>query len=131
MDQSRTAKDYMSPHPVTVTPNTDIHRAMRILLKNKISGVPVVGDLGDLVGILAEKDCLKVAFATSYHREPGGWVSEFMSRDVQTIDADSDIVEVAEMFLKSRYRRFPVVADGRLVGLISRSDVLRALDELW
>lgn len=54
-----------------------------------------------------------------------------MSREVETIDADSNIVEVAEKFPKSRYRRFPVLANDRLVGLISRSDVLRALDELW
>ncbi len=131
MDQLRKARDYMSPGPVTVTPDTDIHRAMRILRENQITGAPVVDDRGDLVGILAEKDCFKVAFTSSYHREPGGWVSEFMSRDVQTVDADAEIIEVAEMFLKSRYRRFPVLANGRLIGLISRADILRALDDLW
>ncbi len=131
MDQLRKARDYMSPGPVTVTPDTDIHRAMRILRENQITGAPVVDDRGDLVGILAEKDCFKVAFTSSYHREPGGWVSEFMSRDVQTVDAEAEIIEVAEMFLKSRYRRFPVLANGRLVGLISRADILRALDDLW
>lgn len=131
MDQTRKARDYMSPNPITVTPDTDVHRAMRILRENQITGAPVVDDRGDLVGILAEKDCFKVAFTSSYHREPGGWVSEFMSRDVQTVDADAEIIEVAEMFLKSRYRRFPVLANGGLVGLISRADILRALDDLW
>jgi predicted transcriptional regulator len=104
---------------------------MRILRDNEITGAPVVDEQGNLVGILAEKDCFKVAFTSSYHREPGGWVSEFMSRDVRTIDAEEDIIEVAEMFLNSRYRRFPVMAHGRLVGLISRADVLRALADLW
>lgn len=131
MNQSRRARDYMSADAVTVTPDSDIHRAMRILLQNRISGLPVVGKRGELVGILSEKDCFKVAFTAGYHREPGGLVSEFMSREVETIDADSNIVEVAEKFLKSRYRRFPVLANDRLVGLICRSDVLRALDELW
>ena len=54
-----------------------------------------------------------------------------MSAEVQTIESDTDIVEAAEIFLRKRYRRFPVVADGRLVGMISRYDVLRALEELW
>jgi CBS domain-containing protein len=129
--ESRTARDYMSADPVTLGPDTDIHSAMRILRDNAITGAPVVDAQGNLVGILAEKDCFKVAFTSSYHREPGGWVREFMSRDVRTIDADEDIIEVAEMFLNSRYRRFPVMAHGRLIGLISRADVLRALADLW
>ncbi len=54
-----------------------------------------------------------------------------MSSDVQTIEADTDIVEAAEMFLKIRYRRFPVMSEDRLVGLISRYDILKALQELW
>ncbi len=55
----------------------------------------------------------------------------YMSAKVQTIDAGADIVEVADLFLKSRYRRFPVTMNDRLVGLISRYDVLRALEDLW
>ena len=54
-----------------------------------------------------------------------------MSENVETIDAGTDIVEVADLFLKSRYRRFPVTANDRLVGLISRYDVLKALADLW
>ena len=83
------------------------------------------------MGILTKKDCLKVAFGASYHKERGGRVSDFMSTETETVDAETDIVEVAELFLGSRFRRFPVVRDGRLVGLISRHDVLRALQELW
>ena len=54
-----------------------------------------------------------------------------MSAKLQTIESDTDIVEVAEIFLKKRCQRFPVVTDGRLVGIISRCDVRRALEELW
>ncbi len=54
-----------------------------------------------------------------------------MSAAVQTIESDTDIVEVAEIFLKKRCQRFPVVTDGRLVGIISRCDALRALEYLW
>jgi CBS domain-containing protein len=58
-------------------------------------------------------------------------VSEFMSPEVTTIEADTDIVEVTQIFLRSWFRRYPVMADGRLVGVLSRYDVLRALEELW
>jgi CBS domain-containing protein len=54
-----------------------------------------------------------------------------MTAEVQTIDAETDIVAVAEMFLKSPFRRYPVMRDGRLVGQISRHDVLKALEDLW
>ncbi len=131
MEASRTARDFMTTDLVTVTPEQDIHRAIKVLLERQISGAPVVDSHGRLVGILSMKDCLKVAFAASYHQEWGGRVSEFMSPEVITIEADTDIVEVTQIFLRSRFRRYPVMADGRLVGVLSRYDVLRALEELW
>lgn len=131
MNQLGTVNDYMSDKLVTFTPDMDIHRAISLLLKERISGAPVVDDRTNLVGILTKKDCLKIAFGASYHQEWGGSVSHFMSRDVQTVDADADIVEVAERFLNSRFHRFPVMRNDRLVGVISRHDVLRALEDLW
>ncbi len=131
MEPSRTARDYMSADPITLAPETDIHRAMRTLVESRISGAPVVAARGFHDRPPTEKDCFSFMFAATYHREQGGWVSEFMSREVETIEAETDIVEVAQVFLKSRYRRFPVMEDGRLVGIISRRDVLRAFQELW
>jgi CBS domain-containing protein len=131
MTESKTARDYMATKLMTLTPETDIHQAMRLLLDNRLSGAPVVDGEGKLVGVLSKKDCLKVAFSASYHKDWGGPVSDYMNRNVQTVEASTDIVEVAEIFLKGPYRRFPVMENGRLVGQISRHDVLRALDELW
>lgn len=131
MSRLGNANDYMSTELVTFTPDTDIHRAISLLLEKRISGAPVVNDRGELVGILTKKDCLKIAFSASYHKEWGGNVSDFMSRDVQTVDADTDIVEVAERFLKSKFHRYPVTRKARLVGIISRHDVLRSLEDLW
>ena len=131
MNRSRSARDYMSSNLITFTPEMDIHRAMKLLLKHRISGAPVLGKHGVLVGILSKKDCLKVAFGASYHKEWGGRVADYMSGDVQTIDVDTDIVEVALIFLRGPYRRFPVMANDRLVGQISRHDVLQALEDLW
>jgi len=129
--KSSTIKDFMVKDLVTVTPDMDIHQAIKLLLTNRISGVPVINEGGELVGILSKKDCLKVAFSASYHQDWGGPVSDYMSADVQTIDVDANIIAVAELFLKTSYHRFPVMSNGRMVGLISRHDILRAIEELW
>jgi CBS domain-containing protein len=121
----------MSTDLVTFAPDTDIHRAIGMLLENRISGGPVIDERGRLVGILSKKDCLRVAFSASYHKEPGGSVSDYMSRDVKTVEADADIIEVAEMFVKAAYRRFPVMKNGQLVGQLSRHDILKAIRDLW
>lgn len=131
MSPPDTVSDHMSTKLVTFTPDMDIHRAIKLLLKSRISGAPVVDDRGELVGVLTKKDCLKTAFSASYHKEWGGTVADFMSRDAQTVEADTDMVEVAERFLKSSFHRFPVMRNQRLVGIISRHDVLTALDALW
>ncbi len=131
MNQTAKAKDYMTGNIITIAPETDIHVAIRLLVDNKISGAPVVNDDGDLVGILSTRDCLKVAFSSSYHQDSGGRVADYMSENVETIDAETDIIKVAELFVNSRYRRFPIMENGRLVGLISRYDALAAIQDLW
>ena len=131
MSPPATASDYMSSALIPLTPETDIHRAIKVLLEARVSGAPVIDESGELVGILATKDCLRIAFGASYHQERGGSVADFMSGEVRTVDAATDIVEIAELFLNSRFRRFPVLRDDRLVGIITRHDVLRALEALW
>lgn len=127
-----TVKDYMAASLVTFAPDMDILDAINHLVEKKISGAPVVDEQGNLVGILSEKDCMKVALNASYHEELGGKVSEFMTRDVKTVDADMSIVELAELFYTTPLRRYAVFdEENRLVGQISRRDVLRALQNLW
>ncbi len=84
-----------------------------------------------LVGMLSKKDCLGAALNASYYQEWGGSVADYMSADVETLGADLDLVQAAERFLKSNYRRFPVMREGRLVGQISRADLLMAMAEQW
>jgi CBS domain-containing protein len=122
-----TAHDYMVSNLVTVHPDTDAHYAIGLLLRHKISGMPVVDDDGTLVGILSERDCLKTLVNANYHNLPTALVRDLMSTDLTTIHADTDILQVAKMFVEGRYRRLPVVEAGRLVGQISRRDVLRAV----
>lgn len=124
-------RDYMSTELTIIGPAMEINQAMQILLDKHISGAPVVDDSGALVGVLSKKDCLKAALNASYYQSWGGAVSAYMSSAVESLDPDLDIVEAAQYFLSSHYRRFPVIEDGHLVGQISRADVLRALAENW
>lgn len=123
--------DYMARRLITLMPEMDIIKAMGILLDKGISAAPVIDDKGRLIGVLSKKDCLKVAFTASYHHEWGGSVADFMSENVETIEADTDIIAAAKKFLDGPYRVFPVLRDGRLAGMISRHDILKALSEQW
>lgn len=123
----RTIGDIMATELVTFTPETSIHDAIHVLLERRISGAPVVDEAGKLVGVLSKKDCLKIVFSTSYHGDRGGPVSEFMSEPVETLEPELDLVSAAQHFLESHFRRFPVLRDGRLVGQVSRCDILKAL----
>lgn len=123
--------DCMARKLVTFTPEMDIMTAMQVLLKKHISGAPVVNAEGHLVGVLSKKDCLRVVFTASYHKEWGGSVGDYMTRDVQTIDADTDLVTAAKKFVEGPYRRYPVMRGGRLVGQVSRFDILQALLREW
>lgn len=130
MPKSITVKDYMSASLVTFTPDTDVLDAVHRLIEHRISGAPVVDEHGTLIGMLSERDCLKIALHACYNESPGGKVADYMSHSVATVHADTSIVDVARMFMNGRYRRYPVLQDNRLVGQISRRDVLRALEVL-
>ena len=129
--KTQTVADYMTSPPVTLSPDQDLSEAMRLLLRESISGAPVVDRSARLVGMLSSKDCLRVAYNASYHQEPGGLVRDYMTSRVETMDASTDIVAAAERFLQSTYRRFPVMREGKLAGVISRNDILGALLDMW
>ncbi len=124
-------RDYMAASLVVLHPEMEILRAIHLFVQNRISGAPVTDEHGNLVGILSELDCMRVALNAGYYEELGGLVREYMSTDVRTVQADASILELAQMFLDAPYRRYPVIDDNRLVGQISRRDVLRALETLW
>lgn len=130
IDRPRIA-DYMTRDLILLGPGMEILHAMKTLLEHRISGAPVVDADGRLVGVLSKKDCLRAALQGAYHQEWGGQVATCMSKNPETLDADLDLVAAAEYFLSSEYRRFPVLRDGKLVGQISRADLLRALLENW
>jgi CBS domain-containing protein len=127
MSPAPTVREVCSRKVVTAHPGMRMHEAMDLLLSHGVSGLPVADERGDVVGILTERDCLDAVFEANYHLDPGRSVEETMTRDVRTIDADTDIVAAIDLFRTSPYRRFPVLEGTHLVGVLSRRDVLRAL----
>lgn len=125
---SSKVKDYMTATKCTFTPEMDVLRAIHKLLESRLSGAPVMDEHGNLIGFLSEKDCMQVALDAGYHGSAGGRVSEFMTNSVETIDVETPIIEVAELFLKGSFKCYPVVVDNRLVGSISRQNILKALE---
>lgn len=123
--------DYMARNLVTFSPDDEINHAMNVLLVHRISGAPVVDRGGGLVGVLSKKDCLRAAIEASYYREWGTTVAAHMTSPVETLDAGLDILAAANAFVTTSYRRFPVLEGGRLVGQISRADVLQAIADNW
>jgi CBS domain-containing protein len=89
----------------------------------------VVDSQGHLIGLLSEGDCLRGILSGAYYEAVGGTVSTYMTTEVETVSPEADIIEVSERFLRGRRRRLPVIEHGRLVGQISRCDVLRAVKE--
>lgn len=121
----------MSGSLISFRPDMDVLEAVRILVERRISGAPVIDHIGNLVGMLTERDCMKIALDAGYYGERGGKVSTFMCTEVETVDLDTPAIEIAERFSVSRFRRLPVLDNDTVVGMISRRDVLRLLESLW
>ncbi len=128
-----TAKDIMTRKLVTVRPDTRISEAIHVLIAKNISGVPVVNEAGALVGILSEQDCLRVLARGQYNAEDFEKtlsVAAFMSEPEYTIAPELGIFSIAESFFSYNVRRLPVTQGGKLVGLVSRRDVLRGIEDM-
>lgn len=129
--RSMVVRDYMSEKLVTVDAKTDILHAAHIMINNHISGVPVIDKSGDLVGIITERDILASAIQAYYHGTRGGLVRDHMIEDPQTVGPNDSLMDVARLFINERFHRYPVVEDDRLIGVISRSDLMGALGEYY
>ncbi|MCF7823743.1 MAG: CBS domain-containing protein [Candidatus Marinimicrobia bacterium] len=123
-------RDFMVKDLIVFKPTMDIYAAIDVLVKSEISGAPVVDDDGKLIGIVSQKDCLRILANGVFHNSPAGVVSDYMTEAVMSIDPDVDIFTVADIFLNNVYRRIPVVENGIVVGQVSRRDVLRSIQKL-
>jgi CBS domain-containing protein len=144
------AKEVMTQHVITITPDASILEALRLMLDNRISGLPVVDNNGNLVGIVTEGDFLRRSETGTERRRPR-WVEfllgpgtlakdyvqsharridEVMTDDVKTIAEDADLGAVVALMEKHRIKRLPVVRGNALVGIVSRANLLHALASL-
>ncbi len=121
-------RDLMTKDPICVSADLPILKAVSQLLQHKISGAPVLNAQQKLVGILTERDCIQVVINSRYFNDLSGIVSDYMSRQVETVSPDLSLMDVAEKFIRSSHRRFPVVENNRLVGMISRRVLMRSLN---
>jgi CBS domain-containing protein len=145
------AMDVMTTNVITVTPDLSVQELAALLSNHGISGAPVVNAAGDLVGIVSEGDLMHRAetgterrivrrrvrwldsvaldrdLARDYVKAHGRTVGEIMTPEVITVDETAELNAVAELLETKRIKRVPVVHDGKLVGIISRANLVRAL----
>lgn len=120
-----TAREIMVTDLVTLAPRTDVVEGVQTLLKNRISGAPVVDAEGRYLGMFSEKCAMQVLLDAAYEELPTCEVRAFMDSGAQMIQPATHLLSIAQVFLLTPYRRLPVVEDGLLLGQISRRDILR------
>ena len=111
-----TARDLMTTNVRTVQPTTSVEAAARIMFEESISGLPVVDANNHLIGVVSEFDVLA---------KDGETVADIMTQNVITVGEDSDPETIARMLIEQHIRRLPVVREGQIIGIISRSDLIR------
>jgi CBS domain-containing protein len=116
------AADLMTTDVTTVSPETTMELAIELLLERGVSGLPVVDADGRVLGVITEFAMLAVAYDPVIRADP---VRLHMTKPVIVVDKTTPVGRVADLMLLHRIRRVPVTRDGRLLGLISRRDVLR------
>jgi CBS domain-containing protein len=104
--------------------------AVTELVQRRYSGAPVVDETGRLVGVLSEIDCLQALATAAFHVTPMGTVGDYMTKEVVTVARGTDLLRLTYLLHHGHVRRLPVLEAGKVVGLITRHDVLRALDRL-
>lgn len=116
------AKDIMTEPVVSVDKDTPMHQVAQILATNNISGIPVVDEDMAVVGIITEKDVLDLFHVLQY--ADSRTVNSSMTQSVTTFDAEDDLEDICQCFKNSHFRRAPVISNGKMVGIISRRDLI-------
>lgn len=121
-------RDYMSTDLVTFRENENIMDVMEKLIKYGFSGGCVVNERNELLGIISEGDCMKQVSDSRYYNMPMTdlTVGKRMNCKVETIDGNMNVLDAAKKFIELKFRRFPIVENGKLIGQISQRDVLKA-----
>lgn len=144
------AKDIMTAEILSVTPQHTVKEVAQFLLKHQISGAPVLDDAGQIVGIVTEGDLIfrdarvhlptvvtifdSIIYLENPHKYEhelqkiiGGKVADIMSQDILTITPETDLQEIATIMHEKKRHLLPVMDQGRLVGIVGKADVVRAI----
>ena len=123
--------DYMLRSPIRVPADMTVYEAAHIILNHKVSGVLVVDELNQLLGMLSELDCLRVMLASSYNDEEFvvGTVADVMTKKVESHHPHDDIIDVAASMLEHKHRRRPVIENNKVVGQVTCRQILRVITE--
>jgi len=116
------AKDVMQYGVATIDKKTSVYQAIALMVKKGVTGLPVVDESG-LVGLISEKDVLKLLYHTEFVE---GCVRDYMTTKIFTFDEEDALVDVCRCLMQNSFRRVPVMRQGRLAGIISRADLIRA-----
>jgi len=119
-------KELMTKNVITVKEQTSIYDAIQILVDNNITGLPVVDDDGGLKGILSEEDALGLL---SEDENCSGKVEDYMTTDIVEFDQSEDLIAICDCLINNHFRRVPILADGKVAGVISRRDIIKFIAE--
>ncbi len=118
-------KSFMTKRVLSVKKDDLVYDAMKILCDKKISGVPVVNDDNKLVGIFSEMDC--ISLLTKKFPDKTATVEQFMTKKVISFSEEDSAIDVAEFFERSNKRRVPVTKNEKLIGIVSRRDIVKLI----
>ena len=121
------ASTIMTTDVICVNKQTGIYQAIESMVTHNITGLPVVTEDMSLAGIISEKDVLSLLYNME---DKPGTVEHYMTHNSICFDADDSLVDIAECFIKNHFRRVPIVSDGKLVGIVSRKDIIKYILKL-
>ncbi|HLY32490.1 MAG TPA: CBS domain-containing protein, partial [Ktedonobacterales bacterium] len=116
------ARDIMTHEVISIRPEATVHDAARLLSDYSISGVPVLAPDGRMVGIITQADLIS---------KEGKTVADLMTTRVISVSEDTSVDEVAQLLTSNRFKRLPVVRGERVVGIVSRADIVRMIASRW
>ncbi|CAK4068913.1 MULTISPECIES: CBS domain-containing protein [Vibrio] len=125
--ESLKVKDYMTLQAVTFSPDMSLSAALEKVLDSRYLGGPVINDKKEVIGFLSGQDLLDKLIKVSYYCQDTHIVSDCMHSEVLSVTSDTSIIELAEMMTVGKPKVYPVIDNGKLVGIITRRDVLRAI----
>ncbi|EGA65746.1 CBS domain-containing protein [Vibrio brasiliensis] len=125
--ESLKVKDYMTLQAVTFTPEMSLSAALDKVMNSRYLGGPVINEQKEVIGFLSGQDLLDKLIKVSYYCQDSHIVSDCMHPEVISVTSETSIIELAEMMKVGRPKVYPVIDGGKLVGIITRRDVLRAI----